>query len=80
MTTEGIILLTTESVLLVLMIIINRIDKILIKAYKDRIDKIEGAYDEVLDYCLTRVLKDSIDKEDYETATRCQQLLKKLKP
>ena len=46
--------------------------------YAKEIDRIYKNDDEVLKYCLSKILEDAVENEDYNTAHRCKQLIDKL--
>ena len=52
--------------------------KALLKDYYNKLDEVYTKDDEVLKYCLIQILKQAIEKEDYETAERCKVLLSNL--
>ena len=85
MSTIEIVFVSFIGAITLLTHVLNYFQKTLIERYKvllkDYYDKLDEAYtkdDEVLKYCLAQILKQSIEKEDYETAKRCQELLKQL--
>lgn len=69
------------GLLLLVTIILNYLQKTLIDEYKRRLDETYKNSDEVLEYCLMSIIKHSVqeDVQDFETANRCQELIKNLK-
>lgn len=45
--------------------------------YKEMAESEKRFNDAVIKFCLTRIMKDSAEKEDFETAERCRVLLEK---
>lgn len=58
--------------------LLNKHYKTLLKQYEDKLIEFNQKDDELLKYCLSRILTDAINKEDYETAKRCRDLLNNL--
>ena len=85
MTTAETIFMSMTAGIAVITYAMNCMQSILIDRYskllKDYYNKLDEAYtkdDEVLKYCLIQILKQAIEKEDYETAERCKSLLSNL--
>jgi hypothetical protein len=83
MTTIEIVFVSFVGAITIVTHVLNYFQKTLIERYKmllkDYYKKLDEAYtkdNELLKYCLAQILKQSIEKEDYETAKRCQELLK----
>jgi hypothetical protein len=70
----------TVGVLLISSTVLNYFQKSLIKTYKDKLDKAYNALDKeevITKYCLANILKNAIEREDFEQAKHCQDLLSK---
>ena len=44
--------------------------------YKTKLNLLESGIDDVLKFSIGTILNQAIEKEDFETATRCQKILK----
>lgn len=76
---------TTEIILMVALFVVHIINwatmhsqSKTIGIYKKMLDDHRGDTADILKYCLTRIMNDSAQNEDYDTAKRCYDLLKKL--
>lgn len=66
------------GLLLLVNVILNRVQHYRIEAYKKILDEKYKQDDTVLIFCLQLILKDYIEKEDYEQAERCRKILVEL--
>ena len=85
MTTAETIFVSMTAAFAVINFCLSSMQSVLIDRYKallkDYYDKLDEAYtkdDEVLKYCIYQILKQAIEKEDYETAERCKTILSTL--
>jgi len=73
------VFLILMGVITVLSMVLNKIDNVILKQYKnlnaEQWDYIKNS-DAIMEYCLKHILKFYIDKEDYEKAARCREMLK----
>lgn len=69
------------GLLLIVATVQDYLQKTLIDEYKKALEETYKSLNEVLEYCLMSIIKHSIqdDVQDYETANRCKELIKKLK-
>lgn len=78
MSTIELILMIAACALWVFTAVLNKLQSIVIKNYKAYFEHSVKFNDEVLKYCLLHIMEQSTEKEDYETASRCQKLLNQL--
>ena len=68
------------GILLISSTVLNYFQKSLIKAYKEKLDKAYNALDKeevITKYCIANILKNAIEREYFEQAKHCQDLLSK---
>jgi len=73
------LLIALMAVLLIIYGVLLSIQQRIINMYQKQLKDNYKQSNEVLNYCIRRILKDSIDSEDYETAKRCQDILEEFK-
>jgi hypothetical protein len=74
-----IIYMTAAGLTVIATVILNRLQANLIKAQKIALYELYKSNDEVMEYCLSNILKDSVIKEDLETSARCKKLIDELR-
>lgn len=76
--TISIIYMVVMGAIAIASMVLVFLQKQIIGIYKERVEKLYTDNDVVLAYCLSTILKNAIDKEDYETAERCRVLISQL--
>jgi len=71
--------LICATIVTIASIISSSISKILLKRYEDYFEHTKKFNDALFEYCITDIMNRSIQREDYETAGKCMELLKSIK-
>lgn len=74
----SIVFVTFESIVIIVLLIFYLLDRRLIRVYKEYIHQQNGLVDETLRYCLTHILSEAVENQDFECAKNCKELLDKL--
>lgn len=77
--------MTISIIYMVLLTVIYAVEKwasskksALVQAYKETLEATEKRNDEALKYVLTDIMRRCVEREEYDTAVRCREIIKQI--